>query len=234
MSDVTQHFPKRQATSDKRHTPSDKRHPPPLRLAVLVSGGGTTLQGLIDAIAAGSLGAEIALVVSSRRDAFALERARRSDIPTCVLSRRAFTTPEQHDAALAGLLQQHQVDLVVLAGYLLPIGQATLSAFPGRIINIHPSLLPAFGGRGYYGSRVHTEVLEHGCKITGATVHFVEAELDTGPIILQGAVEIEDDDTSESLAAKVGELERELYPRAIQLFADGKLRQVGRRVTILK
>lgn len=206
----------------------------PLRLAILVSGGGTTLQGLIDAIAAGSLAAEIGLVVSSRRDAFALLRARRSNLPTCVLSRRAFDTAPEHDAALAGILEQAQADLVVLAGYLLTVGEATLSAFPGRIMNIHPSLLPAFGGRGYYGARVHTEVLAYGCKISGATVHFVEAELDSGPIILQGAVSVEDGDTCARLAAKVGALERELYPQAIQLFAAGKLHLVGRSVTILK
>jgi len=213
---------------------SSKSPARPLRLAVLVSGGGTTLQGIIDAIAAGSLWAEIVLVVSSRRDAFALVRARRRDVPTCVLSRRAFATTEEHDAALARTLLEAQADLVVLAGYLLPVGEATLSAFPWRIVNIHPSLLPAFGGRGYYGARVHTAVLAYGCKISGATVHFVEAGLDNGPIILQKSVNVEDDDTCDTLAAKVGALERELYPQAMQLFAAGKLRLVGRRVTILK
>ncbi|MBT9155715.1 MAG: Phosphoribosylglycinamide formyltransferase [Firmicutes bacterium] len=206
----------------------------PLRLAVLVSGSGTTLQGLLNAIDAGKLQAEIVAVVSSRRDAYALQRARRRDIATYVLRPRDFVPAGEHDAALARTLREVSPDLIVLAGYMVEVGDVTLGAFHGRIMNIHPSLLPAFGGRGFYGQHVHKAVLEHGCKVTGATVHFVEAQVDGGPIILQAAVEVEDADTCETLAARVSELERRLYPTAIQLYAEGRLCQVGRRVTILK
>lgn len=205
----------------------------PLRLAVLVSGGGTTLQGLMDAIDGGKLQAEIAAVISSRSDAYALERAARSSVPTRILRPRDFPSAQAHDTALADTLRQINPDLIVLAGYLAILGDEMLNAFRGRIMNIHPSLLPAFGGRGFYGQRVHRAVLEAGCKITGATVHFVETEVDSGPIILQAAVEVADDDTCATLAARVGELERRLYPMAIQLYAEGRLRQVGRRVITL-
>ncbi|MBT9176463.1 MAG: Phosphoribosylglycinamide formyltransferase [Firmicutes bacterium] len=206
----------------------------PLRLAVLVSGSGTTLQGLLDAIDAGKLQAEIVAVVSSRREAYALERAHRRNIPTHVLRPRDFLTAKEHDAALAKTLREVSPDLIVLAGYMVEVNDVTLGAFHGRIMNIHPSLLPAFGGRGFYGQRVHKAVLDAGCKVSGVTVHFVEAEVDGGPIILQAAVEVEDADTCETLAARVNELERRLYPRAIQLYAEGRLCQVGRRVRILK
>ena len=226
---TTPPLPKRQATSDKRHACI-----PPLRLAVLVSGGGTTLQGLIDAVDTGLLQAEIVAVVSSRRDAYALLRASGRNIPTLVLRPRDYSRAAEHDAALAKALREINPSLIVLAGYLAALGQDTLEAFKGRIMNVHPSLLPAFGGKGFYGPHVHRAVLAAGCKITGATVHFVEAEFDSGPIILQEAVRVADDDTCDSLAVKVQALERELYPTAIRLFAEGRLCQTGRRVTIRK
>ena len=207
--------------------------PKVLRLAVLVSGGGTTLQALMDAEATGELPAEIVLVVSSRREAFALERARRRRIPALVLRPRDFPSARLHDEALVKALTDAHPDLVILAGYLSVVGEATIAAFKGRVMNIHPSLLPAFGGKGLYGRRVHQQVLDYGCKVTGATVMFVEAELDAGPIILQAAVPVHEDDTCDTLAARVGDVERCLYPVAIKLYAEGRLRPVGRKVTIL-
>ena len=204
----------------------------PCRLAVLVSGSGTTLQALIDAIEADVLPAEVALVISSRRDVLALERARRHGIPAHVLRPRDFANSDEYDAALCSLLEQAQPDLVVLAGYLSILGAKVMAQFDGRIMNIHPSLLPAFGGRGCFGHHVHRQVLDYGCKVSGVTVMFVDSNVDTGPIILQEAVEVKDDDTVESLARRIGEIERRLYPAAVRLFAEGRLRVAGRRVRI--
>lgn len=203
-----------------------------LRLAVLVSGGGSTLQNIIDAVESGALQAEITLVVSSRRDALALERAKRHALPHIVLRPRDYSAASSFDHALCAALEVVRADLVVLAGYLTALGSETVSAFSGRIMNIHPSLLPAFGGHGYYGRHVHAAVLHHGCKVSGATVMFVTPEVDAGPIILQEAVPVLDDDTVETLAKRVAEVEKRLYPLAIKLYGAGRLSLKGRRVHI--
>jgi len=202
----------------------------PLRLAVLLSGSGTSLQNLIDRIDAGELRAEIAVVIASKPDAFGLERARRRGIPALAVPRKRHPDVAAFNDALHAELARHPVDLVVLLGFLSPF--ETRGRFDGRAINVHPALVPAFSGRGWYGHRVHEGVIESGVKVTGATVHFADAEYDHGPIILQEAVPVLEGDTPETLAARVQEAERRLVPEAIRLFAEGRLRIEGRRVKI--
>ena len=203
-----------------------------LKLGILVSGGGTNLQAIIDKIQSGSLpGCEIVTVVSSRADAYALERANKYKIPTACISRKSFSEATDYDTALLEHFRQHHVELVVLAGFLSMLGEAFIEAYKNRIINIHPSLIPSFCGKGYYGIIPHQKALEYGVKVTGATVHFVDLEYDSGPIILQKAVKIHDGDTPESLQLRVmQEAEWELLPEAIRLFAQGRLVLDGRKV----
>jgi formyltetrahydrofolate-dependent phosphoribosylglycinamide formyltransferase len=204
----------------------------PVRLAVLLSGAGTTLQNLIDRIADGRLAAKIAVVVASRADAGGLERARRAGIPAAVVARKEFPDTERFNDALHAELARHDFNLVVMAGFL---SQFELRGrYNGRVLNVHPALIPAFCGKGYYGERVHRAVLEAGVKVSGCTIHFADDEYDHGPIILQGAVPVLDDDTPEMLAARVHQLENELYPEAIRLWAEGRLEIVGRRVRTRK
>jgi formyltetrahydrofolate-dependent phosphoribosylglycinamide formyltransferase len=198
------------------------------RLAVLLSGGGTTLQNLIDRIASGRLRAEIAVVVASRADAFGLERARHAGIPAETVIRRDYADVGTFNDALHAVLGAYTFDLIVLAGFLSPI--ELRERYTNRVLNIHPSLLPAFGGKGFYGERVHRAAIEAGVKVSGCTVHFADDEYDRGPIVLQGVVAVEDDDTPETLAMRVHEMENELYPEAIRLWASGELEVVGRRV----
>jgi phosphoribosylglycinamide formyltransferase-1 len=198
-------------------------------VAVLLSGSGTTLENLIESREKGRLDVEIAVVVSSRPSAFGLERARRHGLPAHAVDRRAYRDEHAFNNALHRILDEYQPGLLVLAGFL---SRLELRGFAGRTMNIHPALVPAFSGRGYYGERVHRAVLETGVKLTGVTVHFCDDEYDTGPIILQEAVPVEDDDSLDSLTRRVQEKERELYPRAIQLFAAGRLQVEGRRVRI--
>ena len=201
-----------------------------LRVAVLLSGSGTSLQNLIDRAAKGELDVEIVAVLASRSSAFGLERARRHDIPAHAVERRSFTGERAFNDALHRILERYEPDLLVFAGFL---SRFELCHYSGRAMNIHPALVPAFSGKGFYGDRVHRAVLESGVKVTGVTVHFMDDEYDTGPIILQRAVPVLDDDTHETLAARVLETERALYPEAIQLYAEGRLRIEGRRVRIL-
>jgi len=206
-----------------------------LRLGVLASGGGTNLQSIIDKCAAGRIDAEVAVVISDVQ-CLALERARKHGIPEHWLSRHdkvRFPTREAFDAGVLERLQQHQVELVCLAGYLRIMTSALVDPYAGRMINTHPALLPAFGGPGMWGHHVHQAVLDCGCKVSGCTVHFVSLETDGGPIILQRAVPVEEDDTPETLAARILPHEHELYSQAIQLFAEGRLRIEGRRVRVL-
>jgi phosphoribosylglycinamide formyltransferase-1 len=200
----------------------------PVRLAVLLSGAGTTLQNLIDRIADGRLAAKVAVVVASRPDAGGLERARRAGIPAAVVARKGFPDSERFNDALHTELAKYDFDLIVMAGFL---SQFELRGrYNGRVLNVHPALIPAFCGKGYYGERVHRAVLEAGAKVSGCTIHFADDEYDHGPIILQGTVPVLDDDTPETLAARVHQLENELYPEAIRLWAEGRLEIVGRRV----
>ena len=196
-----------------------------LRIAVLVSGGGTNLQAIIDAIAAGKItDTEIAAVISNNRNAYALERAKQAGIKDIVVSPKDFETRDVFNENLLKILQEVNPDLIVLAGYLVVIPEIVIDAFENRIINIHPSLIPAFCGTGYYGLKVHEAALERGVKVTGATVHFVDDGTDTGPIILQKAVEIKDGDTPEVLQRRVmEEAEWVIMPKAIDLIANGKV-----------
>jgi phosphoribosylglycinamide formyltransferase-1 len=202
----------------------------PLRCAVLLSGGGTTLQNLLDRMADGRLAAKVVLVVSSKADAFGLERARRAGIGTVVVNRKEAGSLEAFSQRIFATCRDAAVDLVCLGGFLQLL--QVPDDFAGRVMNIHPALIPAFCGKGYYGHFVHEAVLAYGAKITGCTVHFVDNQYDHGPIILQRAVPVLDDDTSESLAVRVFSEECEAYPEAIGLFAAARLRLDGRCVRI--
>ena len=201
-----------------------------IRVAVLVSGGGTNLQALLDAQAAGKFPeAQIALVLSNRKKAYALERAKNAGIQTAYLPTVRFSSNEEYGKALLDLMLREKIDLIVLAGFLVVLSHSFVEAFPNRIINIHPSLIPSFCGDGFYGLKVHEEALNRGVKVTGATVHFVDSGTDTGPIILQKAVSIEPDDTPESLQLRVmQQAEWKLLPEAVRLFSEGKLNVEGK------
>lgn len=196
-----------------------------VRIGVLVSGGGTNLQQLIDAQAAGKLGGgEIVTVISSKPGVFALERARRAGIEAVTLSRKEYQDVEAYSQALISALKERDVELVVLSGFLTITSDSFVRAFPDRIMNVHPALLPAFGGKGYYGLHVHEAVLERGVKLTGATVHFANEVCDGGPIILQKAVEVKEGDTPEILQKRVmEEAEWKLLPKAVELYCEGRL-----------
>lgn len=196
-----------------------------LSLAVLVSGGGTNLQAILDAIDAGTItNAEVSVVISNNAGAYALERAKKKGIDAVCLSPKTFESREAFNEALLAKLQSYHVDLVVLAGCLVVIPQSIVDAYPNKIINIHPSLIPSFCGTGYYGLKVHEGVLSRGVKVTGATVHFVDGGTDTGPIILQKAVEVHEGDTPKVLQQRVmEEAEWVIMPRAIDLIANGKV-----------
>ena len=206
------------------------------RIAVLVSGGGTNLQALIDAQRRGEIvGGEIAAVISSKPGAYALERARRAGIPGYVVSRKDYDTNQAMTAALVDKLSGLDIDLVVLAGFMVIFTREMVDAYPNAILNVHPALIPSFCGKGYYGLHVHEKVLEYGVKLSGATVHFVSEECDGGPIVLQKAVEVEEGDTPETLQRRIMEqAEWVILPRAVSLFCQGRLKVEGRTVRILK
>jgi phosphoribosylglycinamide formyltransferase-1 len=206
-----------------------------LRVGVLVSGGGTNLQAILDRIADGRLqNCRVVTVVGSRSDIYALERAKKNSIPASVISRKSFDTLEVYDNALLDHMKTYQVELVVLAGFLSQLGEKFVRAYKNAIINVHPSLIPAFCGKGFYGLIPHIKALEYGVKVTGATVHFVEPEYDSGPIIFQKAVKVMEGDTPETLQKRVmEEAEWELLPEAIGLFSEGRLEVSGRHVKIL-
>jgi phosphoribosylglycinamide formyltransferase-1 len=205
-----------------------------MRIAVLVSGGGTNLQAIIDGINEGKItNTEICLVFSNNPKAYALERAKKAGIPYVAKSPKEFDSREAFNAALLQTLLDAKPDLVVLAGCLVVIPEAVVKAFPNRIINIHPALIPSFCGTGYYGLKVHEKALERGVKVSGATVHFVDEGTDTGPIILQKAVMIRDDDTAETLQRRIMEqAEWKIMPMAIDLIANGRVKVVDHKVVI--
>lgn len=205
-----------------------------VRIAVLVSGGGTNLQALIDAQNRGEIqGGTIAAVISSSPDAFALERARKAGIPGYVINRRDYASNRELTLALTRQLQELDIGLVVLAGFLYILTPELIDAYPNAILNVHPALIPSFCGEGFYGLHVHEAALAYGVKVTGATVHFVSADCDGGPIILQKAVPIEEGDTPEVLQRRVMEqAEWNLLPQAVSLFCQGRLRVEGRIVHI--
>lgn len=205
-----------------------------LKFAVMASGGGTDFQSLIDAVQSGQINAEICCLVAGKPDIYAIERAKAAGIPVEVVQKKSFDTVEAFDEAILAVLKAHAADFVVLAGYLSIIGKKTISAYRNKIINIHPSLIPSFCGMGMYGGKVHEAVIEYGAKFSGATVHFVDEEADTGPIIMQQVVPVMEGDTPEKLAARVLETEHRILPEAVALMADGKLLVEGRRVKVLK
>jgi formyltetrahydrofolate-dependent phosphoribosylglycinamide formyltransferase len=204
----------------------------PLRLAVLLSGGGRTLQNFIDLKRANQLPIDIPLVIGSKPDLYGLERAKNANVPHIhVVSRKDHPTVRDFSNRIFSLCDQHEIDLVALAGWLSLLDIP--DRFNDRIMNIHPALLPAFGGKGMFGHHVHQAVLDAGCKVSGCTVHFCDNTYDTGPIILQRTCPVQDDDTPDSLARRVFEQETLAYPQAIRLYADRRLKIEGRRVRIL-
>ncbi|ABQ26342.1 phosphoribosylglycinamide formyltransferase [Geotalea uraniireducens] len=198
-----------------------------LTIGVLVSGNGTNLQSIIDHCEDGSLSVRIGCVISNNADAFALERARKHGIPTRHINHREFSGRASYDAALVKVLREHDVELIILAGFMRIITPVLIDAFPNAIMNIHPALLPAFPGL-----HAQRQALEYGVKISGCTVHFVDAGTDTGPIIMQATVPVDAKDTEETLSARIQAEEHCIFPKAIQLYADGRLTVEGRKVII--
>lgn len=206
-----------------------------LNIVALVSGGGTNLQALIDAQNRGEIpNGKITCVIASKPDAYALERARKNGIKSRVLARKAYADIQTYSAAMRDALLEEEADLVVYAGFLTILDEQVVQAFPGKMMNVHPALIPSFCGKGFYGLHVHEAVLNSGVKLTGATVHFVTEDCDAGPIILQKAVDIQQDDTPETLQKRVMEqCEWILLPRAVSLFCEGKIKINGNKTEII-
>jgi formyltetrahydrofolate-dependent phosphoribosylglycinamide formyltransferase len=201
-----------------------------LRIAVLLSGTGTSLENLLERIETGEVPGRVVVVISSKQGVLGLERARRRDIPALAVPRKLHPQTKPFNDALHAALDPYDPDLVLLLGFLSPF--ELRGRYEGRTLNVHPALIPAFCGKGFYGRRVHEAVLESGVKVTGATVHFADSRYDQGPIVLQEAVPVLDDDTPETLAQRVQAVERRLVPEAVRLFAEGRLVVEGRRVRI--
>ncbi len=204
-----------------------------IRIGVLASGGGTNLQAIIDACERGEIDGDVVVVISNVEDAYALERARKHDIQAFAFPHEGMSR-EEHEKDIIECLDQHKVDLVILAGYLRMLTPLMFSKYGGRMMNTHPALLPSFGGKGMHGLNVHKTVIDLGCKVSGCTIHFVTEDVDGGQIILQKAVPVHEDDTPEALQERVLKEEHKLLPRAIQLFAQGKLKIEGRRCRVLE
>lgn len=204
------------------------------RIGVLVSGGGSNLQALIDGVESGLIPGEIAVVISNKPGVYALERASNHRIPTVVVNPRDCPNVVEFSKAILAVCQEYQVDLVCMAGFMRIIDRVLVEAYPNRILNIHPALLPAFGGKGMYGHHVHEAVIASGAKFSGATVHFVTAETDIGPIVTQEIVSVVDQDTPESVAAKVLQVEHQIYPQAVKLVMEEQFRIEGMRVLYSK
>jgi len=199
----------------------------PLKLAVLVSGNGSNLQAIIDAIESGAINAKITCVVSNKSDAFALTRAIKHNIPTAIHKNQDYPTRREYDAALVKILRDHGAELVILAGFMRILSEVMVNAFPHAIINIHPALLPAFPGL-----HAQKQALDYGVRYSGCTVHLVDCGTDTGPIIIQAVVPIEQNDTEETLSARIQQEEHRCFPETIRLFAEGKIQVNGRHVQI--
>lgn len=199
-----------------------------INIGVLISGRGSNLQAIIDAVEDGDVPAKVAVVISNKPGAYGLERAKKHQIPTAVFEPDNFTDKDAYESEIVKVLKEKKVDLICLAGYMRIVGQALLDAFRGKMINVHPALLPSFPG--LHGQK---QALDYGAKISGVTVHFVDEGCDAGPIILQAAVPVLQDDTEETLSVRILEQEHKVYPQAIKLFAEGKLKIEGRRVKIL-
>jgi phosphoribosylglycinamide formyltransferase-1 len=198
-----------------------------MRIGVLISGSGTNLQSIVDAASEGRLDADIAVVISNKEDAYGLVRARKADVPAVWIDRTEYSTFKAYNEAIRDVLVEYEVDVVAMAGYMRLLSKEVLDAFPDRVINIHPSLLPAFPGPS--GIR---EAFEYGVKVTGVTIHFANEQFDEGPIIAQGVVEVAEDDTVESLETKIHEVEHRLYPVVLQLMAEGRITISERKARI--
>jgi phosphoribosylglycinamide formyltransferase-1 len=203
-----------------------------LRLAVLASGRGSNFEAILNNIKQGKLDASIQVVISNKASAGALEIALQHGITAVHISKKQFPEQEQFDEQLLSILDEYQVNFVVLAGYLKMLSPIVVRKFKNRILNIHPALLPSFGGKGMYGIHVHEAVLDYGCKVSGVTVHLVDEKYDTGPPVLQRCVPVQDDDTPETLAARVLKVEHQIYTEALQLFAQDRIEIESRRVKI--
>ena len=199
---------------------------------MFASGRGSNLAALLSAIGKGELHATIVAVISNKAEAGALDIARTHGIPAIHLSSELFSSPDEFDQTLLQVLQEHRVEIIALAGYLKKLSSSIIRAYKHRVVNIHPALLPAFGGKGMYGHKVHQAVLDYGCKVSGVTVHLVDEEYDTGPPILQRCVPVNEDDTAETLAARVLGQEHQIYAEALQLFAEERIEIQGRKVII--
>ncbi|NMA83180.1 MAG: phosphoribosylglycinamide formyltransferase [Epulopiscium sp.] len=205
-----------------------------LKVGVLVSGGGSNLQAILTGIETGQIPqTEVVGIVSNKKDAYALERGKKRGINSIYMNPKEYESVEAYEQALVHYFQERNTDLIVLAGFMRVLGDTFVNAFPNRIMNIHPSLIPSFCGKGYYGIKVHEAALAYGVKVTGATVHFVDLGTDTGPIILQKVVPILEEDTPETLQKRVLEQgEWEVYPEAIALYAQGRIKIEGRKVRV--
>ncbi len=203
-----------------------------VKIGVLISGGGTNLQAIIDAIENGHINGEIVVVISDREGAFGLERAEKHGIAGITINRKDYKNKDEFFNILMDKLEEYKVELIVLAGFLTILSQGFVERFKNRIINVHPALIPAFCGDGYYGEKVHKAVLDYGVKISGATVHFVDEKADAGPVILQEAVTVSEDDTVDTLAARVLKVEHKILPEAVRLYCEGKLTIDGRKIKI--
>jgi len=199
-----------------------------IKLGVLASGQGTNLQAIIDASLKGEIEAEVSVVISDKREAYALKRAEEHSIPAIFINRGDFSSKEEYEGEIVKGLQRYEVSLVILAGYMRVVGKEFAKEYKGKMMNIHPALLPSFPGL-----KAWEQAYNYGVKVSGVTVHFVEEGVDTGPVILQRAVEVKEDDTLDSLLQRIHQEEYKIYPQAIQLFAQGKLKIEGRRVRII-
>ncbi len=203
---------------------------PPLKIGVLISGSGTNLQSIIDNIEKGYINGEIAVVISNKESSYGLERARKHNIDAVFINQKHYDSFESFNDAIMEELENHRADIVVLAGYLKILSHKFIKNYRNKIINIHPSLIPSFCGKGFYGLKVHEAAVSYGVKVSGATVHFVDEDADTGPIILQETVSVCDNDTAESLQQKILEIEHRLLPLAVKLICEDRLEISGRKV----
>lgn len=206
----------------------------PVKIGVLISGGGTNLQSIIDSIKNGNVNGEIRLIISNRKEAYGLTRGKSAGIDSIYVDRKLFSSESEYNLELIKEFKKRNIELIVLAGYLKVLSKEFIKEFSGRIINIHPSLIPSFCGKGYYGERVHQGVLDYGVKVTGATVHFVDEGTDTGPIILQDIVCVDSEDTVDTLKEKVLKVEHKLLVQAVKLYCEGSLTIEGRKVIIIQ
>lgn len=203
-----------------------------MNVAVFASGRGSNFQAILSAIQQGYLPARVTLLISNKADAGAVELARAHNIPALHLSQKSFSSEDAYAARMLDVLHEHHVEMIALAGYLKRIPSAVIERYRNKILNVHPALLPAFGGPGMYGHHVHDAVIACGAKVSGATVHIVDEEYDRGPIVIQKSLEVANDDTPESLAAKVLNIEHEIYPKALKAFVEGRVKIEGRKVWV--